>query len=94
VTRDTDLRRALAANAYETVRTKLAAYTPDRIANASRQLASIAQEVEAGRVSLRDAIVTQQSLVELLQAHVEVERSLCLASVELSRASGVPLESR
>ena len=94
VARDTDLRRALAVSAYETIRAKLAAYTPDRIANASRQLASIAQEVEAGRVALRDAVVTQQSLVELLQANVEAERSLCLASVELSRASGVPLESR
>ena len=94
VTRDIDLRRALAASAYETSRTKLAAYTPDRIANADRQLASIAQEVEAGRLALRDAIVTQQALVELLQAHIEVERSLCLASVELSRACGVPLESR
>ena len=94
ITRDFELRRALAASAYETSRAKLDAYTPDRIANADRQLANIATEVEAGRLALRDAIVTQQALVELLQAHIEVERSLCLASVELSRASGVPLESR
>ncbi|HEY8078239.1 MAG TPA: TolC family protein [Labilithrix sp.] len=94
ITRDIELRRALATSAYETSRTKLAAYTPDRVANAERQLGTIAQEVEAGRLAPRDAFVTEQALVDLLQAHVEAERSLCLASVELARASGVPLESR
>jgi cobalt-zinc-cadmium efflux system outer membrane protein len=94
ITRELELRRALAASAYETSKTKLSAYSPDRIANAERQLAAIAHEVEAGQLGLRDAFVTQQVLVDLLQAHLEAERAVCLASVDLARASGFPIESR
>jgi outer membrane protein TolC len=41
---------------------------------------------------VRDALVAQQALVELLQADVAARRAWCLASVDLARAAGVTLE--
>src|SRR6185369_14506042 len=40
IVRELELRRALAASAYETSKTKVAAYTPDRVATAERRLTS------------------------------------------------------
>lgn len=66
-------------------------YTQERSDRAKRDLASLQTEVENGRVSVRDAVVAQQALVELLQNKVEVQLALCIASVELAQALGMDL---
>lgn len=55
-------------------------------------LRNIADEIEARRLPIRDALLTQQSLIDYLFAYVEARRQLCFASVELARAAGLPLE--
>ena len=54
--------------------------------------AALAQEIEAGRLTVRDAVVAQQALIELLSASVAARRALCIASVDLAKALGVSLE--
>ena len=81
--------------AFEAVASRkreIALFSAERLRRAEEAIASIAGELEAHRLPLRDALIMQQGLVELLQAHVEARRLLCLASVELARVSGLPLE--
>jgi outer membrane protein, heavy metal efflux system len=92
------LRRELArsitatAKAYDGARATAALYTPERLARAEQGLSSMAAEIAAGRLGVRDAVLAQQALVEQLSAGLAARRALCLASVELARAAGVALE--
>jgi len=67
------------------------AYSPERVKHAEETLASLAAEVQAGRVPIRDAIVFQGPLLELLLGAVASKKALCLASLEVVRAAGLPL---
>ncbi|MBI5536053.1 MAG: TolC family protein [Deltaproteobacteria bacterium] len=77
---------------FESRRDELAAFDAGRLARAKQTLTDVSEEVRAGRLTVRDAIVTQQTLIQLLQAHIEARRALCVASVDLARAAGVTLE--
>jgi cobalt-zinc-cadmium efflux system outer membrane protein len=90
--REIGLAFAVAQQAYASRKTEVAAFTPERLQRADQGLASIAREIESGRLVVRDAVIAQQALIDLLRAHVEARRALCLASVDLARAAGVPLE--
>jgi cobalt-zinc-cadmium efflux system outer membrane protein len=78
--------------AYESARAQQALYTDERVAQAERSLASIGGELHAGRLSISDAVVAQQTLIEFLRAHIEAKLELCLASIELARSAGLRLE--
>ena len=86
------LEAILAAQAFASRKRELEAFDPGRVSRAEQSLSSLAQEIAAGRLSIRDAVVSQQALIELLQAQLEARRALCLASVELGRAAGIPLD--
>ena len=88
VRRSVRIEVLVAANAVASRRTEASTFDPDRIRRADEALTAIARELQARRLSVRDALLAEQSLVELLQAHVEARRQLCLASVELARATG------
>lgn len=77
---------------FESVRAQSELYTGERIGRADQSLRAIASEIEAGRLAVRDAIVSQQSLVEVLKAGLETRKNVALASVELALAAGYPLE--
>jgi cobalt-zinc-cadmium efflux system outer membrane protein len=85
------LERMNALQSYEGAKAQAAAFTSERLARADQGLASIAQEIEAGRLSIRDAIVSQQALVDLLLSAVQARLELCLSSVDLVYAAGLPL---
>lgn len=85
-------RVALATRNVESLRLEAAAFTPERIGRAERTLTAIATEIGSGRLAVRDAVLGQQALIELLRGAIEARRALCIASVELARAAGVPLE--
>lgn len=55
-------------------------------------LRDIADAIEARRLPVRDALLTQQALIDYLFASVEARRQLCFASVELARAAGLSPE--
>jgi cobalt-zinc-cadmium efflux system outer membrane protein len=69
------------------------AFEPGLLERAERSLAELGRELEAGRLNVRDALQTQQALVELLLAHLAEREALCLASVALARALDLPLEA-
>ena len=70
----------------------LALYSPARITDAMQGLTAIASQLRAARLPVREALSSQQSLVEFLNAEVEARHALCVASVRLVRASGGSLE--
>jgi cobalt-zinc-cadmium efflux system outer membrane protein len=77
---------------YETSQKSAQALSPERVARAERMSASLATEVQAGRVPVRDAILYQGPLLELVLGAIDAKKSLCLASLELVRAAGLPLD--
>ena len=78
--------------AYDSRRTERDAFTPERMRRAEQTLATLAAETEAGRLAIREAVLLQQQLIELLHAGLEARHMLCIASVELARAAEAPLE--
>ncbi|HVK68959.1 MAG TPA: TolC family protein, partial [Polyangium sp.] len=85
-----DLVNALSA--YASLRAQNDLYTAERLGRAEQSLRAIASEIEAGRLGPKDAIVSQQALVDLLRAGFETRKDLALGSVDLALASGYPLE--
>lgn len=92
VERELRLELAEARATYTAHRLAVEAMTPERLARAGESLRELEVEIEAGRLGVRDALLAQQTLIELLQANIAERRALCLASVELARALGLPLE--
>ncbi len=82
------------AQAFQSRTQEVQAFSQERVARAEASLISLGQEVEAGRLGVRDAVVAQQALIELLRASVEARKAWCLASVDLARALGIALEGR
>lgn len=87
----TDLSAAIAE--YTARKTEVDAFSAASLARAEKSLKSLAEEVQAGRLALKDAAPAQQALIEVLSLHLAAKRALCLASVELARAAGLALES-
>jgi len=81
-----------ARTSFQTVRAQSELYTSERLSRAEESLRAIASEVEAGRLAVRDAIVSEQALVDLLRSALETRKNLALASVALAVAVGYPLE--
>ena len=87
--RRADLALESALTSYESAKSKRDLYTEERVTRAERDIEALAKELQAGRVAVRDALLTQQALVTLLRAGVEARHALCTASVELARAANV-----
>lgn len=92
VERELRLEIADALATYTAHRLAVEALTPERMRRAEDSLRDLQVEIEAGRLGVREALVAQQTLIELLQASIAQRRALCLASVDLARALGIPLE--
>ncbi len=92
LTRDARLAIVTEVATYKSLQSELAAFTPQRLERARRTLSTIADEVKAGRLAVRDAVLAQQTLVELLRNYVGTRRDLCISSVQLMRAAGASLE--
>lgn len=92
LTRTLSAELAVAVATYESRRAESELYTEERARRAERLLEELGKEIEAGRLAVRDALVAEQQLIDVLRGTVEARRALCLASVELAYAAGVPLE--
>ncbi len=84
------LARALAG--YDAALEASRTFNSERLAHAEQTSANLAVEVAAGHVPIRDAIVFQGPLLELQLGAVAARKALCLASLEVVRAAGLPLE--
>ncbi len=78
-----------AAESVKARRDDVAAFDPQRIARAESHLIALAEEMAAGRLPIREAVVLQQTFLDMLAANLEARRALALASVELARVSGL-----
>lgn len=92
VARTLGLAATTAAAELRTHREAVAAFTPSVLERAERSLVDLAEAINAGKMSARDALIAQQALIELLQTNLAERLELCLASVRLARALGRPLE--
>lgn len=92
LTRSLKAEQALAMSAWDTAVQARALYAPERLARARRGLDAIGEQVAAARLPVREALVAQQALMELLLAEVSSRHELCVASVRQVRARGGSLE--
>ncbi|WAS96224.1 TolC family protein [Nannocystis punicea] len=79
----------VALREVEARKAELELFEAERLQRAEGHLEALAQEMATGRVSIRDAVVLQQTLLEYLAAHIEARRALALGSVELARVIGL-----
>ncbi len=74
---------------------ELALFEGNRLQRAEAHLEALGQEMASGRMSIREAVILQQTFLEYLGTHIEARRALALASVELARVAGLlPEESK
>ena len=88
-----DLALGHAAAAHHAQMEALTLLTPAVIEQARIDLRALAQAVGARQLPLREALLSQRTLIELLQAHLNAQRGLLLSRVELLRATGLLTES-
>ncbi len=84
--------RAEVVVAAETLKARHAAvlaFDPARIARAEAHISALGEEMAAGRLSIREAALLQQTFLELLAANLEARRAEALAAVELARVAGL-----
>ncbi|WP_394850513.1 TolC family protein [Pendulispora brunnea] len=86
--RETRLRVVQAAEAFARRKDAVDRFDPEAVRKAEGALEAIADELATRKLALRDALVMQRSLIDLLFGYVEARRKLCLASVELARVTG------
>jgi outer membrane protein, heavy metal efflux system len=92
IERQLRLAAAAALLELESHRRELEAFSPERTQRARDALQTIARELQAGRLNVRDALASEQALVQLLQAQLAARHALASASVTLARAAGMALE--
>jgi cobalt-zinc-cadmium efflux system outer membrane protein len=84
-----EVARALAA--LQARAAAVALYPGDLLARARTDLSSLREALAARQLTLREGLVWQRSLIELLQTDVDVRLGRALAWVELQRVVGLPL---
>jgi cobalt-zinc-cadmium efflux system outer membrane protein len=89
--RDARLEVVVARQAFDAANVQLALFTEERMVRAEQSLHSIATQIGAGRLSLSNAVVAQQTLIEFLRSYIGAKLEVCLTSVELARTAGVAL---
>lgn len=72
----------------QTTAEEAALYPARRRESALASLEAISAQVAAARLGVRDAVVLQEALVNLLRADVEARLAWCLASVRWQRVTG------
>ena len=84
-----DVRSAWAADRAR--RAALVRYTPELIARAGTHLNNLAEAISSRQMSIRDALLAQRSLLDLLDGAIEARLELARAWIELRRAAGIDL---
>ena len=90
--RETKLQVVQAAESLARRKQAAERFDPEVVRKAEEALDAIADELAVHKLALRDALVMQRSLIDLLFGHIEARRRFCLASVELARVAGFAFE--
>lgn len=80
-----------AVQAEQTYARELQLFPSDLTTRARADLQAIGQALTARQLAIREALLSQRSLIELLQAHIRSRLAFALARVERMRAAGQPL---
>jgi cobalt-zinc-cadmium efflux system outer membrane protein len=91
VRRRVRLEVAQALAAFTATERSLALFKGDLVERARVDLAALREAMSSRQLSLRDALVAQRSLIELLASHIEARLAHAQAWIELRRVAGVPL---
>ncbi|HFE44590.1 MAG TPA: TolC family protein [Nannocystis exedens] len=83
-----------AQRAMDAANAEFALFEPSRLAQAETDLEKLSQEIEAGRLTIREGALQQLALLDLLATYIDVCRERCLSSVELARAAALLPESQ
>lgn len=86
------LELATALAKVDASRRRVALYTSERLNKTQHAFTTIAEELTAGRLPPREALLTQQGLMDVLSGYIEARHALCHASVALAVAAGLSLE--
>jgi cobalt-zinc-cadmium efflux system outer membrane protein len=86
------LEATVAYHEFEARRDAASAYDPAARTSANHSLEDLHEQIEQGRLPVRDALLTQQALLRLLLRGIESEHALCRASVALLLAAGAPFD--
>lgn len=70
-----------------------ALFQGDLVGRARADLSALREAIETRQLSLREGLQWQRSLIELLQADIDVRLGRALALVDLRRVAGLPLSS-
>ena len=84
-----EVARALAA--FEARSAAGALFAGDLLARARTDLASLREAIAARQLTVREGLQWQRSLIDFLQADIEVRLARALAWIELRRVVGLPL---
>ena len=90
--RDVRLQVLNAKLTLDTRRREIELFTLDSISQAETGVAAIGEALRGQKIAIRDALLSEKALVELLLNYIEARRRLCLASVELAHAAGFAVE--
>ena len=88
--REVESRLRVATEQLRAREAELALFTPELVAGARADLSHIAEALQAGNLSVRDALLSQRSLLELLEAERNARVETVNARVELIRAAALP----
>lgn len=80
-----------AVQAEQAYARELQLFPPDLVTRAKADLQAIGLALAARQLAIREALLAQRSLIELLQAHIRSRLAFALAHLERRRASGQPL---
>jgi cobalt-zinc-cadmium efflux system outer membrane protein len=83
-----EVARALAA--FQAQNAAVALFARDLLARAKTDLASLREAITARQLTMREGLQWQRSLIELLQADIDVRLGQALSWVELRRVVGLP----
>lgn len=75
---------------YQSRRSEVALFEPATLTAARTDLQLLRKRVLTGDISVRDALLSQRSLIEFLRSFVESRIALAVASIELTRAAALP----
>lgn len=90
--RDIRLEVVNAKVAFDLRKSELALFTLESIIQAEAGVDAIGEALREQKIAIRDALLSEQALVQLLRDYIEARHQLCLASVELAHATGLAVE--
>lgn len=90
--RDVRLEVLKAKLTWDARKREQALFTPESIRQAESAIDAIGDALRGQKIAIRDALLSEQALVELLLGNIEARHQSCLASVDLAHAVGFALE--